>query len=295
MKHIFSAILISTLFFSCSSDTPQENTVENTTAIAQPKQLNISILLDLSDRIDDKIHPEQKERDIQVVHSIVNIFKNKMQADGAYRSKSKVRILFSPAPSDPNVNSIAQKLSVDLSTIDNKKKKEIYDNIEKDFTDGLNEIYSSTLQNKKWIGSDIWRFFNHDVSELCIDKNNIYRNILIILTDGYLYHIQSKDRQQNRTAFINEKYLQSEGLRIPNWKEKFDKGDYGFINTGNTFDNLDVMVLGINPSNQYKNDEEIIRAYIGKWFDEMKIKNKVIYNSDLPANTQKRIENFFKD
>jgi len=294
MKKFFKTVLIATLFFSCGSDKKQENSADNSTD-KQPQQFNISILLDLSDRIDDENHPEQRERDIQIVSAIIDIFKNKMQTDGAFLSKSKMQILFSPAPADPNVNNIAKNLSVDLSKVDNKKKKEIFDNIEKDFEDGLKEIYQLTLQNKKWIGSDIWRFFKYDANELCIDKNPSCRNILVIVTDGYLYHIQSKDRQLNRTAFINERYLQSEGLRTPNWKDKFERGDYGFINTGQTFENLEVMVLGINPSNKHTNDEDIIRAYIGKWFDELKIKNKVLYNTDLPTNTQKRIENFFKD
>lgn len=294
MKNFFKIVLIATLFFSCGSDKTQENPADNSTD-NQPQQFNISILLDLSDRINDQYHPEQRERDIQIVSAIIDIFKNKMLKDGAFLSKSKMQILFSPAPADPNVNNIAKNLSVDLSKVNNKKKREIFDNIEKDFEDGLKEIYQLTLQNKNWIGSDIWRFFKYDANELCIDKNPNCRNILVIVTDGYLYHIQSKDRQLNRTAFINEKYLQSEGLRIPNWRDKFKNGDYGFINSGKTFENLEVIVLGINPSNQYKNDEDIIRAYIGKWFDEMKIKNKVLYNTDLPTNTQKRIENFFKD
>jgi hypothetical protein len=55
------------------------------------------------------------------------------------------------------------------------------------------------------------------------------------------------------------------------------------------------MILEVNPSPQHKNDEDIIRAFLGKWFGEMKIKNTVIYNTDLPESTKRRIENFFKN
>jgi hypothetical protein len=294
MKNIFTTILIAILFNSCGSGDSQENSTY-ASADKQPVQYNISILLDLSDRLIQPLQPVQSERDIQIVSTIIDVFKNKMHKDGAYLSKSKLRILFNPAPTDPNVNNIAKKLSVDLSNIDNKKKKETYYNIEADFEEGLKDIYNLTLQSKIWIGSDIWRFFKYDVNELCIDKNSQYRNILIIVTDGYLYHEQSQDRQKNRTAFLTPKFLQRENLRISNWKDKFDEGDYGFITPEQSFENLEVMVLEINASEKFKNDEDIIRAYLGKWFDEMKIKNKVIYNTDLPANTQKRIENFFKE
>lgn len=296
MKKVFTIIIATTLLISCGSDDTKDTSEnDNASGTVQPKQLNISILLDLSDRVIQSMQPEQSERDIQIISAIIDVFKNKMQTDGAYRSKSKMQILFNPAPTDPNVNNIAKKLSVDLSKIDNKKKKEIYDNIETDFEEGLKEIYKLTQQSKNWVGSDIWRFFKYDANELCVEKDTEYRNILVIITDGYIYHKQSQDREKNRTAYVTANFLQKEGFRNPNWKDKFEKGDYGFIAPGQTFENLDIMVLEINPSPTNKNDEDIIRAYLGKWFDEMKVKNKVIYNTDLPANTQKRIVNFFKD
>lgn len=42
----------------------------------------------------------------------------------------------------------------------------------------------------------------------------------------------------------------------------------------------------------YLNDEDVIKAYLSKWFDEMNIKKYEIYNSDLPINTKTRIEKF---
>lgn len=98
----------------------------------------------------------------------------------------------------------------------------------------------------------------------------------------------------NRTAYLSEVFLQKEGLRIPTWKEKFEKLDYGLINTGQKLETLKVMVLGVNPSSRYKNDEDIIRAYLNKWFTEMGITQTAIYNTDLPSNTVKRIETFFE-
>jgi len=55
------------------------------------------------------------------------------------------------------------------------------------------------------------------------------------------------------------------------------------------------MVLEVNSSVNHKNDEDIIRAFLGKWFDEMKTKDAQIYNTDLPESTRRRIENFFNE
>jgi len=41
-----------------------------------------------------------------------------------------------------------------------------------------------------------------------------------------------------------------------------------------------------------KEDEDIIKAYLSKWFEEMGIKKHEIYNTDLPKETKPRIERF---
>lgn len=290
-------IIISAIFalcVSCGSENNHNQTDQ--TIVKEPVQLNISVLLDLSDRVIQPMQPSQSERDIEIVSVLIDIFKNSMTTKGAFQSKDKMQILFNPAPIDPNVNNIAKRLNVDLSKLDNKRKKEVYDKIENDFEVGLRDIYDLTLKSKKWVGSDIWRFFKYDVKDLCIERDNIYKNILIIVTDGYLYHDQSKYRQSNRTAFLTGKYFQNEGFRNnQNWRDKFDNKDYGLIFPGQTFENLEVMVLEVNPSPNHKNDEDIIRAFLGKWFEEMKIQNTVIYNTDLPESTKHKIENFFKN
>jgi len=303
-------ILITTFFlFGCASD-PSENTTNDTGQSEQKLKdnknkeadnYNISILLDLSDRvIEPPMEPSQKERDLEIVSSVIDIFRGNMRKKGKHLAKDKLRVIFSPAPLDPNVNNIASRLSVDLSEMDNPSKGEVYDNVEKDFEDGLKEIYNLTIDNSRWLGSDIWRFFKYDV-DLCIEQDPSFKNILIIVTDGYLYHEQSegvKDSDhKNRTAFITPKYLERKGFwNNSNWRNKFDKEDFGLISHDRNFENLDVLVLEINPSSEHRDDQDIIRAYLVKWFEEMGISSPslAIYDTDLPVNTKKRIERFFK-
>lgn len=295
-----SVIFLAVLFFTgCASDS-----IEKPEAPPNPPKVdnfNISILLDLSDRVvEPPLVPSQKERDLEIVSSVIDVFRGIMKKKGAFLAKDKMRVIFSPPPLDPNVNNIASRLSVDLSDLDPATKKDVYDNVEKDFEQGLEEIYNLTIDNSKWLGSDIWRFFKYDV-DLCIEEDPQYKNVLIVVTDGYLYHKQSEQVQDpnhpNKTAFITPKYLQRKGFwNNPNWKEKMDNEDFGLISHDRNFDNLNVLVLEINPSPSHRNDQDIIRAYLEKWFGEMGITSPSfsIYDTDLPVNTKRRIELFFK-
>jgi len=312
MKSIIVFITVGVLFFSCNSSdsTTKENKKEvgdnsNTSQVnSTSKQLNINILWDLSDRIDSTINPaspQHYQRDIEVIKGITEIFKKDMEKKGTYKAKGKMRIFFTPTPSDPTINTIARNLFFDLSAQagegGNKKKKEIYDSIEQRVSNNSNTIYALTIQNnkgkKQWEGSDIWRFFKNDVKDYCIEPNGEYRNILVILTDGYIYHKDSRDKNGNKTAYILPEILKP-FRNNSNWKNLFSKENYGLIAARNDLQNLEVIVLEITPSKEYKNDEDIIKTYLGTWFEEMGIskENYACYNTDLPNYTKKRIEQF---
>jgi hypothetical protein len=216
-------------------------------------------------------------------------------------TKGRVKVFFTPTPENSRINTIAGNLSCDLSSYTsngaNKKKKEAHDSIENRFSKSATEIYQLTVINnkgkKQWDGSDIWRFFKNDVKDYCIDPSGNYRNILVILTDGYIFHKDSKDRQGNRTTYILPEILKP-FRNNPNWQNTFTKGDYGLISTRKDLQTLEILVLEITPSKEYKNDEDILKTYLGKWFEEMGIQksNYACYNTDLPEYTRKKIESF---
>ncbi len=56
--------------------------------------------------------------------------------------------------------------------------------------------------------------------------------------------------------------------------------------------NLDVLVLEVNPSEKFKNDEDVIKEYLNKWFTEMNVNSYKLYNSDLPQYTKSKIDKF---
>lgn len=311
MKTIATILITVILLNSCMSDSvskePKQTGTESpeaATVHSAGRQLNINILWDLSDRIDPEKNPaspKHYERDIEIIKHITSFFKKDMQKQGAFKAKGKIKVFFTPTPENARINTIAGNLSCDLSSYSgdgaNRKKKSIYDSIENTFSQNATEIYQITQINnkgkKQWDGSDIWRFFKNDVKEYCIEPTSTYRNILIILTDGYLFHKDSKDKHGNRTAYILPEILKP-FRKNPAWQEQFTKGDFGLISTRKDLQNLEILVLEINPSPAYKNDEDILKAYLGKWFEEMGVSksNYVCYNTDLPEYTQKKIDGF---
>jgi hypothetical protein len=298
-----SLTIFAFLFIGCGSDDqkPNENKTTSVLGTKTKKQLNINILWDLSDRIDptkNPSSPQHYQKDIEIIKLMTELFKKDMDAKGAYMSRGKIRVFFTPSPSDENINSIAQNLSKDLSIYTgegaSREKKKVYDAITSEFVDNSNKIYALTIENNKvkkdWDGSDIWRFFKNDADKV-IDPDTAYRNILVILTDGYIYHKDSKGVNGLRTQFILPETLKPFRNKN-NWQQIFEANDYGLMSTEKSLPNLEVLVLEVSPTKGNRNDEEYIKAYLTKWFKEMNIKKFQVFGTDLPTYTKGRIQSF---
>lgn len=304
MKKIIYLLIFSLFIISCADEKKIEVENENTESEKiqlqkDEKQLNITILLDLSDRIKPTKYPnkpEHFERDIEIVNYFTEIFKKNMEQKGAFLANGRMKVIFSPRPDDEEINQIASELTVDLSKTNNTKdKKEIFDNVSSNFRNNLQRIYSKTIETDYYPGSDIWRFFKNDVADYAISESDEYRNILVILTDGYLFHEGSNEKNGNRSMSLLPKDIMRNGFRKSNWRNKFNEGDYGYISTREDLKNLDVLILEINPSPQDKDDEDIIKAYLQKWFNEMNVNSVELYNTDLPQYTKTRIDKFINN
>lgn len=299
---LFFLILI---LFGCQANnnsTNQEKSGERSPTKNLPvsnHQWNISILLDLSDRISPEVNPatpQHYERDLEIIKKFAEIIKEDIFEKKLYRAAGKIQIIFSPAPEDPNINKLAKDLIIDLQGTDITRKKEVYENITTDLPANANKIYDMAIANKNWIGADIWRFFKNDVKDLCVSRDSSYRNILVILTDGYIYHKNSMDSKGNKYAYILPSLFEKYKLRNSNnWEQDIDNKKFGLIATRSELQDLEVLVLEITPSEQHKNDEDIIKKILSDWFTEMNVKRFEIYNTALPEYTKSRIENFLND
>jgi hypothetical protein len=301
MKYLL--LLLIPLLFSCGSKPPNNTNSISTAspgnqATPNSKQLNLTILLDLSDRIDAQKNPAQpthSQRDSMLISYFTNYFVEQMKARGTYMAKGKMRVMFYPAPKDPGINETAAKLNVDLSRMDVKGKKNVYETLQPTVASNISRVYNTAISQALWPGSDLTRFFKRDVDYQAIEKDSNYRNLLVIFTDGYVYHPDSKEQKGNRYSYLLPELLDQYKLRNDNnWSEKIDKLDFGLTNNRSDLDQLEVLILEVNASEKHKNDEDIIRKILGKWLSEMKVKKWEIFNSDLPSNTEHKIDIFLK-
>ena len=261
--------------------------------------LNVSVLIDLSDRINsrqDTRQPKQAERDINIINILSASVKKNVSAHGSFKAKARYNVYFHPEPADKNMRDIASKLSVNWVGSNDmqqaKQNKINYQQLEGNFAKGLKDIYSIADQSSAYPGSDIWRFMKDEARMKCIEADTSYRNILIILTDGYLYYQEGKQQVSNRYNYIERGTQQFARFRDPKKLAEFDQQDYGLIPATKNLHNLEILVLECRPEEAYPQDFDIMQKYWCKWFREMGVKHAEIYKSQQPAYQEKIIAGF---
>lgn len=313
MKKIHTILLIfSFLIFSCKNDKLKiENSTNQIEEVSKTEvkttqndcpnhilknkvnNLNISILLDLSDRIDNKKYPNQSmpyfKRDLGYIKTISNSFVEHVSKKKLIMMSDKIQIYFEPEPLDATIN---EKAKILKTYFDKNLKSESIKNFQKNYETIPQEIYSLAQKDANYIGSDIWRFFKDKAKRYCL--NDCSRNILIILTDGYMYHKDSKFKENNLTSYITPEYLRNSKLSTSGWKEKIQNDKFGYIPASFDLKDLEVLVLGIVNHDNEKNPfgRDVIEQYWSDWFVSMGIKKYEILGAELPSNLESSISKF---
>lgn len=289
---ITSIIVTSLLLFSCKSEKEELKEHKTETPNYMENNLNISILLDLSDRISPEKYPnsamEFYQRDIGYINSIAETFTNHIKTKKIIQVNDRIQLYFEPEPLNPEINSISNKLKF-FFTKENISKESLK-KITETYLSETHKIYELAIKDKNYIGSDTWKFFKNNVNDYCI--NDGYRNILVILTDGYMYHVDTKIKESNKTTFITPETIRNSQLVNSNWSQVMKEKEIGFIKANNDLSNLEVLVLGINPDVKNPYEEDVIKAYWINWLTEMKVKKFDVKKADLPSNMDKVIKGF---
>lgn len=278
---ILIPIIGGVLFLSaCGNNSDKSNNQDTSTSIElKKKPLNISVYLDLSDRITRDLNPTQIERDTAIINHLIDIFIDDCVNNGKIiNSTNHFQVFFYPTPNSSGIAQLASGLNLDLSKIALKEKKAKLKEMKSRFQTNLIQIYSDALNDKNWVGSDIWGFFsNKEVDKLCI--RNGYRNILVILTDGYLYHANNKRKENSSYS-----YILPQTLNDPNSSLIVQRKDLS---------NLEVLMLEINPYDLKQRDRLI--SMLESWFREMEVGKFVVSETALPVNTEIYIDSFIQE
>jgi hypothetical protein len=281
---IISLFLLGALILACSScgddnkkgaDTPQDESVN-----PKPNQpINLTVFIDLSDRIiKTRDGLRQAEKDTALLNTIAQYVADKAQSKNIRYAKDRMKIVFYPAPLDSAINKRAQALEVDFGRYTKKDlvaKLQRANDLARDFNKDLQVIYNDAINQHNFTGSDIWGFFNSKVNDYCVKDG--YRNVLVILTDGYIYDLNHKVEENGKANFITKRTL-ADGINL--------------MPTGQEVDNLEVLVLEVNANPV--SDFAKIKSTISEWFDSMGIKTFKITETDLPSNTEGVIKEFLK-
>ena len=294
-RYIFLSIIV-LLFVKCNNN-PNENNkadigIDMVKLNSERPNLNISILFDLSDRIDPNTHTnstmEYYQRDIGYVSSISKAYLAHIMNKKVRNINDRIQIYFDPMPANPAINQIANKLKVDLNkdNITKDKLVQIKDNYEV----LIENIYDLAINANSFPGSNIWGFFRNKVKSYCIREG--YRNVIIILTDGYIYHDNAAFIEGNRSSYLTPNLIRQNNLNNSNWDTRIKQEDFGFIKANSDLKNLEVLVIGLNPKADSPYDADIIKEYWSKWLDEMGVQIYEFKMTDLPSNLDESISEF---
>lgn len=276
-KKFMKRFIIPTLLMLCLSvlvgcgggDGPEKDAKTQT-------PLNLTVFIDLSDRLVRGLVPSQVDRDMAIINMLINSFIDACVESKIVLAKDRMRVLFYPTPANDSIVKWAANLEVDMATIPAAGKKKYLIDMKGQYDESLTSIYNEALSKNNWVGCDIWGFFsNKKVDVQCIRGG--YRNVLVILTDGYLYH--GANRIKKGTAYS---YVLPQTLNVPNSSL--------IVRRTGGLENLEVLMLEVNP---YTTDERgRLLSVLETWFNEMGVGKVSIVETDITNNVKPYIEAF---
>ena len=271
-KTIFCGFLFLCLMSACSY---AEKRHKQSDSIEKP--INLTVYLDLSDRLTRKLTPSQMARDTAIINHLVKAFMDSCVRHKIIKSKDHFKIVFYPIPESEDVALLDGVMELDMSKFKGAEKKKHLKTFSENINLNVSRIYNQALNDKNWIGSDVWGFFSHrKVDDYSMRKG--YRNILVILTDGFLFYEPNKQKIDNAYSYILPQTLNDPHSSL--------------IIERKGLHELEVLMLEINPYDPLKHDKHI--SVINDWFKGMGITKYWVQETDLPSNTKMVIDKFLK-
>ena len=289
MRKLQIFVILCTVFFifqpACKSDGEESGSPPS-------KTMNIVVILDTSDRISKEKHPDQTQKDIEIVKGIVTQFE-KLVLDHLAESpviKYPHRLTF-VVPDQPKVPQVPVKIMEKL-TIEDSGEGNSYPEFEKQ-RDALflaiDELYKF-VEGQKQTGSDIWDWFRAR-ADYYFQGN---QNYIICLSDGYLNFDPDIEAKRLKRTFMQVGKLRND----PNWKEEIQA--QGLLAIGRDLSRYNVKFLMVEIALRrdketdviYTQDFDIIKEYWETWLTSMGITNSKFIEQINPGILKKEIKAF---
>jgi hypothetical protein len=249
------------------------------------------IIPDLSRRIiDTSNNPDQVKNDTILLNHIWKTFERAVRL----KKNSRDRLIVDVTDNEQaagKFRTVANKLIFDLSDHHDKSNRLYFEKVGNQFQNNISELYS--LANQQPLGADFPFYFDRSISK-SLKSDNIfedYRNIVIIITDGYIeseQHSYTGDPGLLRSVCNSmqsgkslDDIFRSRNLQIPPLQTDLS--------------NVEILVLEVNErKNGIKCDFDVLKKYWTDWFKKMKVKNAdenfFIARNDATDLTRKEIE-----
>jgi hypothetical protein len=328
-KYLIVALIgvIAGFLSACTSGAGETESVESRTLKTDTfdiNHFNIIIAPDLSNRIDPSIYPKPVN-DEEIVNVILsNIWPKILKYRRSENQKDKYSVSFINKGLTNLYDVDTDKLQIDFSTFDNQRERIdfIKDRSEntlklarKVFIKEYNRINDIAVAKPK--GADLYNYFKtldgytiknkvehfKSASSSAVYRNK-FRNILILITDGYI----EAGIYKNRGCPEGNKCYYLSGNRIKEFRQEFkrsgmkdltrfyEEGKYGIIPVDNkNIENLEVLVLEMydrsldtaGAATTYPTDKEILDLFWNDWLKKSGVKK---FELRQVASTKQELE-----
>lgn len=291
-------ILFCLMMLAASCNELQQAVKEANKETKAPPVDNYIVLLDLSDRILYN-NQQQVAKDLSVIKTIQSLFRASINSKDPthlyYAVNDKMKVLVAPQKTTPRkIYDDAGQLRIELSSEEAMKKATAVDESERTFNAVLPELYRQAIvssNNADYVGADIWKYFDEDLAG---DLDKDAKNTLFIITDGYLDFERSEQRPVQGNRFTSCAQLINSLKAYPDWSTRFETGDYGLMPVGKKFSNLKVVLLEINPRQEWNGEYKLLTTIWSKWFKEMGIDSCTFIKNDNINEVKESMEKFMQ-
>jgi len=292
----YGFILLASVWLCAGCSEFQQAVKDAKKDIPPPPKDNYIILLDLSDRI---LYNKQQQvsKDLSALQNIYAIFKSNLNAKDPthlyYSVNDKLKVLIAPQRTTPkSLYDMVGNLRVEMASEQPEQKARSVDTTEKLFNNMLPELYKQAVisnNSNAYSGADIWKYFREDLED-DLDKDG--QNTLFIVTDGYMDLDKKEERPDQQNRFASCSQLINTLKKYPDWEKKFDEGDYGLLPTGKKFAHLRVVLLEINPKEDWNDEYSLLTKIWSKWLGEMGISSYRFIKDDNINEVKESLEKF---
>ncbi len=265
----------------------------NSTLDVQRKPINIVVILDTSDRIDERKHPDQITIDKELVNGIIDSY-HRYAREEMFLIPDRLTFIVPEQPATDAIPlNVTKRLKIWPTRTATTEGANAFKKLENEARSAVEDVYAFVKNQNRYTGSDIWNWFRLQCDG-CL--NHDMRNIIICLSDGYLdfdRSIQEKrPKLNNKTSYMRFDLIK----RLaddPGWKSVFNDEGHGLLEFEQDFSDYDVKFMMVEMKLRDFNllyEREIIETYWEKWLSSMGItKSKFVYSG---ANAIDAVEDY---